>query len=75
VVETTKTGTDALTALRSEVRRLSDRLEDVLDHVYGANVRPPVRERTDGDYPADVVPTSADEGTDQFKKDTKGKGV
>lgn len=54
---------------KSAVRDLRDALEGVLDHVYGVNVRPPVRERTADEYPARVVPTNADEGTDQFKKD------
>lgn len=51
---------------------LRDRVEGIADHIYGTNVRPPLRERGDDEYPADVVPTSADEGTDQFKKDVSG---
>lgn len=57
--------------VRKESRRLFSALEDVLDHVYGVNVRPLARERSDDEFAAAVVPTSADEGTDQFEKDVK----
>lgn len=47
--------------LRAHIRTLADRLEGVLDHVYGVNVRPPARQRSDEDYPAEVKPSNEDD--------------
>jgi hypothetical protein len=77
-VATLEDKVQALTKSRSggvtarELREVRDRVEDIADHVYGGNVRPPLRQRDDGDYPATVVPTSADEGTEQYEKDVNG---
>lgn len=54
-------GDTQVNALRSEVRRLSNTLEDVLDHVFGVNVRPPTRERTSDEYPAQVKLSNDDD--------------
>lgn len=41
-------------ATKNDVRKVQDKLENVLDHVYGVNVRPVARERADDEYPAEV---------------------
>lgn len=41
------------------LKTVRDRLEDVLDHVYGVNVRPPLVDRVD--YPAEVKPSNEDD--------------
>lgn len=69
--KTTPAKSTSDSALRNEVRKLRDVVEDLCDHVYGVNVRPLARERSDDEYAAVVVPTSADEGTEQFEKDVK----
>ena len=45
----------------AEVRKMRDRVEDLCDHVYGVNVRPPLRERSDDEYAAEVKPSNEDD--------------
>lgn len=37
-----------------EFAYVRDRLEDVLDHIFGTNVRPPLKSRTEDEYAAEV---------------------
>lgn len=38
-----------------------DRVEDVCDFLYGNNVRPPLKDRSDGEYAAEVKPSNEDD--------------
>lgn len=44
-----------------EHKQLADRVEDVLDYLYGTNVRPPLTERDADAYPAEVKPSNEDD--------------
>lgn len=43
------------------LKDVRDRVEDVCDYLYGTNVRPPLTDRSDGEYAADVKPSNQDD--------------
>jgi hypothetical protein len=73
---------DRVAKLEADVKRLSkkgrnqgkqdeelrNRVEDILDYLYGTNVRPPLTVREAGDYPAEVRPSNEDDKPDTDEK-------
>lgn len=81
--ESTTTLEDRVAQLEKEVKRLNrkakanvsqddelrNRVEDILDYLYGTNVRPSLTKRSADEMPARVKPSNVDDDADESNQD------